>query len=284
MNPTITWQQTLSAADIAAIEEMLERVSDADGVSSLSEHTYLHILAGGGPGEQHAVVRLLDRIVGYACVDDGVGELLVDPSVRSQGIGKALLEQVLARGQRVWAHGHLPAAQSLARHASLVSVRQLCRYTRTMNDLPQRPLPAGFSIRTFTRADADAWLQLNAVAFADLPDQGGWSRADLEKRLEQPWFDPGGFLLAFDAQGLAGFHWTKVHHGSIGEVYVLGVAPRAQGSGLGSALTCAGLGYLKGCGLSEVMLYVDSSNASAVAMYTRLGFTRADCDVQYAIV
>ncbi len=282
MKPTITWQQNLSATDISAIDAMLYRVSDADGVSSLSEHTYLHILAGGGPDEQHAVVRLGSKIVGYAFVDDGVGELLIDPGVRGHGIGAGLLDEVLRRGDRIWAHGQLPAAQALATGAGLVPVRQLCRYTRALTDLPQRQIPAGFTVRSFTEADAEAWLELNAAAFVDLPDQGGWTRADLDKRLSQPWFDADGFLLSFDDQGLAGFHWTKVHHGSIGEVYVLGVAPRTQGTGLGSALTCAGLAYLKTRGLTDVMLYVDSSNKAAVAMYTRLGFTRADCDVQYA--
>ena len=284
MNPTITWLQTLSGAEIAAIDAMLNRVSDADGVSSLSEHTYLHILAGGGPGEQHAVVRIGERIVGYAFVDDGVGEFLIDPAARGQGLGRLLLQRVLARGARIWAHGQLPAAQALAAQAGMMPVRQLCRYTRALSDLPQRRIPEAFTVRAFTEADAQAWLELNAAAFVDLPDQGGWTRADLDKRLQQPWFDADGFLLAFDAEGLAGFHWTKVHHGSIGEVYVLGVAPRTQGSGLGSALTCAGLAYLKAQGLTDVMLYVDTSNSAAVAMYTRLGFSRADCDVQYAMI
>lgn len=282
MNPTITWLQTLTGAEIAQIDAMLNRVSDADGVSSLSEHTYLHILAGGGPGEQHALVRRGEHIVGYAFVDDGVGELLIDPAARGQGLGRLLLQQVLSRGARIWAHGQLPAAQALAAQAGMRPVRQLCRYTRALTDLPHRRVPEGFTVRAFTDDDAQAWLELNAAAFVDLPDQGGWTRADLDQRLSQPWFDADGFLLAFDAEGLAGFHWTKVHHGSVGEVYVLGVAPRTQGSGLGSALTCAGLAYLKGQGLTDVMLYVDTSNAAAVAMYTRLGFSRADCDVQYA--
>lgn len=282
MKPTITWLQTLTGAEIAAIDTMLNRVSQTDGVSSLSEHTYLHILAGGGPGEQHAVVRLGEDIVGYAFVDDGVGELLVDPGVRGRGIGAALLQQVLARGTRIWAHGQLPAARVLATNAGLVPVRQLCRYTRALTDLPQRPIPDGVTVRSFTDADAPAWLALNSQAFVDLPDQGSWTRADLDQRLRQPWFDADGFLLAFDSEGLAGFHWTKVHHGSIGEVYVLGVAPRSQGSGLGASLTCAGLAYLTARGLSEVILYVDTSNVAAVAMYTRLGFACADCDVQYA--
>ncbi len=81
---------------------------------------------------------------------------------------------------------------------------------------------------------------------------------------------------------MLGFHWTKVHgarsfdpvdtvddhghdHDPIGEVYVLGVDPAAQGLGLGAALTLAGLRYLRGRGLDQVMLYVEETNRPAIA-------------------
>ncbi len=97
------------------------------------------------------------------------------------------------------------------------------------------------------------------------------------------------------AAELLGFHWTKVHgsqrsdhrpddgaehdHDPIGEVYVLGVDPDARGLGLGEALTEAGLLYLRGRGLDQVMLYVDESNPRAVDLYHRLGFVRWTTDV-----
>ncbi len=283
MTLTLSWQQTLTPAEIADVDAMLDRVRDADGVSSLSEHTYLHLLAGGGSGEQHALVRSQGRIVGYAFLAESSAEFLVDPAHRARGIGRRLLDDLLSKDAdtQIWAHGQLPAATALAASAGLTPVRTLCRYTRGLGDLPQREIPGQFTIRTYTDADAADWLRLNAEAFVDLPDQGSWTLDDLTKRTHQPWFDPQGFLLAFDEQGLAGFHWTKVHHGSIGEVYVLAVAPRTQGTGLGMGLTCEGLRYLQSRGLTEVMLYVDTSNTPAVAMYTRLGFACADCDVQY---
>lgn len=286
MTTAITWQETLDPAEIRDVDAMLNRVSDADGVSSLSEHTYLHILAGGGRGEQHVLLRQDGRIAGYGFLDGEAGELLIDPAHRGKGLGRELLKAMLDRdpGTRIWAHGQLPGATALATHAGLVPVRQLCRYCRPLKDVPDRPVPDGYEVRPFTEADAQAWLELNAEAFVDLPDQGSWTRADLDKRLAQPWFDPEGFLLAFDDQGLAGFHWTKVHHGSIGEVYVLAVARRTRGTGLGMGLTCEGLRYLQSQGLDEVMLYVDTSNTAAVSMYRRLGFGCADCDVQYAQV
>src|SRR6185437_13617964 len=100
------------------------------------------------------------------------------------------------------------------------------------------PLPAGVRLRTFRPgADDEAWLALNAAAFADHPEQGSWTLQDLHARMAESWFDPQGFLLAETEDGeLAGFHWTKIHggdghghqhsgdhgHEPIGEVYVVG--------------------------------------------------------------
>jgi mycothiol synthase len=51
-----------------------------------------------------------------------------------------------------------------------------------------------------------------------------------------------------------------------------------QGSGLGTLLTLTGLHHLADRGLDEVILYVESDNAAAVAVYSKLGFTHADAD------
>ena len=153
--------------------------------------------------------------------------------------------------------------------------------------LPEPRLPEGITLRSFVPGrDEDEWLAVNAAAFASHPEQGGWTRAELEHREAQPWFDPAGFFLAVRAGRLAGFHWTKIHEpaggaGRTGEVYVVGVHPAEQGTGLGRALTLAGLHYLRDREIPWVMLYVDGENTAAIRLYESLGFAQAATDVMY---
>jgi mycothiol synthase len=189
---------------------------------------------------------------------------------------------------RLWAHGDLPAAAALAAATGFERFRALWQLRRPLGEssseqpLAQPALPAGRTLRTFVPGqDEDEWLALNARAFAKHPEQGGWTRHDLELREREPWFEPAGFFIA-EADGLmAGFHWTKVQDPGLGEVYVVGVDPAEQGSGLGRALTLAGLHHLRDRGVPQAMLYVDEDNVPAIRMYQALGFARTRIDAMY---
>jgi mycothiol synthase len=156
-------------------------------------------------------------------------------------------------------------------------------------------LPTGFTARAFRPGrDEEAWLSTNAAAFAHHPEQGRLTRADLEERMAQPWFDPAGFILVSEASApddVAAFHWTKVDPeqrsttdpaATAGEVYVVGVHPAYQGRGLGRPLTALGLAHLARLRLPEVVLYVDGDNQAAMRTYTGLGFRSIMVDVMYS--
>ena len=132
--------------------------------------------------------------------------------------------------------------------------------------------------------DDDAWVEVNNRAFAWHPDQSGWTVEDLRQRQREPWFRPEGFLLhespdlAASPSGtrIDGFCWTKIHaeeEPPVGEIYVIAVDPASHRRGLGRALVVAGLEWLAGEHLDVAMLYVESDNAHAVALYRDLGFT-----------
>lgn len=228
----------------------------------------------------------------------GVVELAVDPAHRGAGLGAALAEaaadavreRVEERLTSAWAHGALPGALALARRHGLEPVRELRRMRLDpagLGALPPTRLPEGVTLRGFVPGrDEDAWLALNAAAFADHPEQGSLTRADLDAREAEDWFEAAGLLLAEDAEGTpVGYHWTKVTPAeagapSEGEVYAVGISPAAQGRGLGRALTLAGLHHMAGRGVDAVDLYVDADNVPAVRLYESLGFALAAADVQ----
>jgi mycothiol synthase len=147
--------------------------------------------------------------------------------------------------------------------------------------------PAKIEVRTFEPGrDEQAWLDVNNRAFANHAEQGGWIEETLHRRMEEPWFDPTLFFLAFDGKGLAGFNWLKVHdaHGRdprLGEIFVIGVDPRMQGSGLGRALAVHGLGAVHDRGVETGSLFVAAENGGALGLYRSLGFETHRIDRAY---
>jgi mycothiol synthase len=290
--PRIT-SDGLTAAQADEVLALVEAARLADGVAPLSEHGMLRLRYDGSDGGRDFIVMTGGEIAGYAYLDppsgegEVTGELMIHPGHRRQGLGRALTSELAdaADGHvlRLWAHGDLPAAAALARTAGFERFRALWQMRRSLGEPLDAPaLPAGRALRTFVPGqDEDEWLKLNGRAFAKHPEQGGWTRHDLDLREREPWFDPAGFFIAERDGRMTGFHWTKVHNPTLGEVYVVGVDPDEQGSGLGRALTLAGLRHLRDLGVDRAMLYVDEDNVPAIRMYERLGFTRATVDAMY---
>jgi mycothiol synthase len=263
--------QVIAIADEAAA---------ADGADPLDEAARMALADG--------TARVLVEDDAFALVHDGDLSLVVRPSARGRGLGSALLARASSSygtGVTAWSHGNHPAAARLAASHGWERVRDLWVMRRPASTpLPALEVPDGVTVRSYRDSDAADVVAVNAAAFAHHPEQGSMDLANLHRRMAEPWFDPAGLLVAEDASGMLGFHWTKQHDARLGEVYVVGVAPGAQGRGLGKVLTLAGLHHLAGLGVEEVLLYVEADNAPAVAVYSRLGFVHAPADthVQYA--
>ncbi|MBY4127777.1 mycothiol synthase [Rhodococcus fascians] len=273
------------------IHQILSRATEVDGTAPLSEQAVKAVDTGDDAARFVATDG--DRVVGYVGVVDGMAEAVVDPPYRDRGIGRRLVSGALDLGSetRIWAHGNLPAAQSVAARLELKVVRELLQIRRASAspDLPDVVVPEGITLRTYRGHQDDAeLLRVNNAAFSWHPEQGGWTDRDIASRRDEPWFDPAGLFLAFEegSDHLLGFHWTKVHAAdnndpAIGEVYVVGIDPQAQGRGLGRVLTLAGLHYLRSRELEQIMLYVEADNTAAVHTYTKLGFTNYHVDAAY---
>ncbi|MFF2552911.1 mycothiol synthase [Nocardia sp. NPDC058058] len=293
----ISYTDRLPLETAEQVRGVLERATAADGVAPVSEQAVLS-LGTDGPA-RHLVERWDDEVGGYANVVPAHGEhpamaeVAVDPRFRRQGLGASLVAGALESGgpgARVWAHGNLPAAQAVAQRLGLVVARELWQMRRDLanSELPELSIPEGLEVRTYAGPSDDAEiLRVNNAAFSWHPEQGGWTERDIAARRAESWFDPAGLFLAFDPaepDRILGFHWTKVHFDetpAIGEVYVVGVDPKAQGRGLGRLLTLAGLRHLRERGLGAVLLYTEADNTAAVNTYTKLGFTPAHIDVAY---
>ncbi|NYG54674.1 mycothiol synthase [Nocardioides perillae] len=284
----------LPADVLAHVEEVSRAAEAADGAAPLDEATWLALRH-----RPAADIGWWRADEAFALLVDDELSVVVAPAARRRGLGSTLLAEVaeVTEGERLtaWSHGDHPGAAVLADRFGFARVRELWVMRRDASvPLPEVVVPDGVAISGFdenAERDAADVLAVNAAAFAHHPEQGALDADGLAVRRHEPWWDPAGLLLARDtATGeLLGFHWTKVHpvgdDGVLrGEVYVVGIAPAAQGRGLGGVLTLAGLHHLHGRGLGEVLLYVESDNAPAVAVYSRLGFAHAAADthVQYA--
>jgi mycothiol synthase len=283
------WRRTLSTAEQDAVRTLLADAERIDGVAPVGEQ----VLRGlSGDRAEHLLIH--DEggaVVGYLnLATDGTAELAVHPRARCRGVGTALVTAACDLGPttlRFWAHGTLPAAKALAAKGNLRPVRELIQMRRPLSDFPDVTVPQGISIRTWAGAADDAeLLRVNNAAFSWHPEQGGWTGKDISDRYAEPWFDPKGLLLAVDDStgAVCGFHWTKVHDDRLGEVYVLGVDPSAQGRGLGRTLTVSGLHHLaeRLGDDATVMLYVEADNVAAITTYESLGFRRSTTDTGYA--
>jgi mycothiol synthase len=274
------------------VGDLLAAVERARGVPPLGEQKLLQLRAGAR-GATAILARDGARVVGYGHLRwnprGEVPRATVEVAAPDPDLGGRLLdvarEQVAAAGGGtlyVWEHHVDDPTGTVAARAGFRVQRRLAIMVRSLDaPVPDPAPPAGVAVRGFRPGvDDAAFLAVNDRAFAGHPEQGGLTPDDLAERTGAGWFDPAGLLLAWRGDELLGFHWTKVE-GDVGEVYVLGIDPSAQGLGLGRALLRAGLAHLAARGCREVVLYVDAANPGALGLYTAEGFTTRSLEVCY---
>jgi mycothiol synthase len=298
----------LSDTQQSLVLDLINRTTHHDGTPPIAEHILLHLRYGGDKADSHLLFEKDNQVIGYAHLDqtDLVAgpsvELVVDPSYRAAGVGKALLSEatkICGKTLRLWVHGEAEVAHSLAASFNFEKIRTVLQMSKSLTDIqPQPIIDKEIIIRSFLPGiDSDDWLELNNKVFKDHPEQGGWQLSDLNHRLSEEWFDEKGFFIVEKNKQVIASTWTKVHgehshdhdgeashaHPAIGEIYITAVDPDYTGLGIGKALTITALNFLKYQGLKDVMLYVDFDNKAALNLYDSLGFKLSSKDILYRL-
>ena len=269
--------------DRLELEDLLRRCESADGRPPLSEFKALRVPVANAV--RSIVAQRRDGAICALAVaawhpaeigEEGgywAAEIAIDPGQRSVEAYDALLvglERELESPPSFWAFDAMQAAAAAAHGMS--RVRRIVEMNRKL-PAPPYPLPEGIAVRPFViGADEADWLELNQRVFGNHPEAGSIDASDLALRMSQPWFDPDGFLILVVEDDLAGYCWTKRHSASVGEIYMIGLAPEYRGRRLARPLTAAGLEYLAATGATESILYAEAANAPAIRLYESMGF------------
>ena len=143
-------------------------------------------------------------------------------------------------------HGNLAPARATAAALGLVVVRELMQMRRPLTGLPAVTVSDGCaSGRTPVRPTTPSCCGSTTPHSHGIPT-GRVDRSRHRRTPRRAVVRPRWLFMAVDEHSdkLLGFHWTKVHSADLGEVYIVGVDPAAQGLGLGATLTVAGLHHL----------------------------------------
>jgi mycothiol synthase len=187
-----------------------------------------------------------------------------------------------------WARAHDPWVEHLASGLGFSEHRRLHQMRLPLTpDVANEFRNSAASTRAFRfNADEDAWLAVNNSAFASHEEQGGWSREQLARRLNAPWFEAEDVRLHPIDGKVNAFCWTKRHAASLhepdlGEIYAIAVNPSQAGKGLGKQMVMAGFSHLADTGITIGMLYVDADNSAAMALYESIGMEVHHTDRAY---
>lgn len=257
------------------------------------------------PATDILVVERDGAIVGYARVEwrdqvDGTrgftSVCLLRPEDRGLGIGGAMLGWAEARiaavaarlpsdrpsKMRTWTwDADEGAAALLSRHGWTKVGRGYEMVRRTLDAIPDVPLPAGFEIRDVAgeAAERRVW-EAAAEAFRDERDEREWTEADWRNVRADPNRDPSLWAIAFEGDEVAGGVQGRIdsdenaHHGTL-QGYVDGVWTRApyRRRGLARALLARVLVLFRDRGMTSAFLGVDGLNPNqAMNLYESLGF------------
>lgn len=271
-----------SPEDAAAVAALLRAREERD--LGAPEITAADVRAEWGAadlGEAARVVADADgKLIGYAFASDRHVQVAVHPEAEGRGIGTELRQAVeataRARGTRV-VRQFVPTANTAARILLLDGGWwPVHHYSRMQIALDLAPTPPDVLTRPFDpERDTEEVWHLIQGAYADteghLPQSlEGWRATGMD----QPGWDPSLWILAHDAQGIAG---AALGHREqrTGVVSALAVAHRARRRGHGRNLLLVLLGAFREARLRTAEAAVHGPTAAAARVFESVGMVPA---------
>jgi mycothiol synthase len=298
------------AEDLAEFVRIGNAANEVDGIDERSSEAGLGNWlftdrANYHPSEDIVVALVDGAVAGYGWVDwvqttNGNREYRtrgqVDPALRRQGVGSAILAHNetrlleiaaghpddLPRVFGAWATDRRLGAVALLTGAGYRPVRYFFDMVRpTLDGIEQPPLPGGMELRGVS--DEDGYRRLFAAdTEAFLDHWGGFdaSEATFQQWLREPNFDPSLFVIAWDGDEIAGAVINPIdkeenealdrRRGLLDSVFVRRPWRRR---GLAGALVGRSLALLRERGMTSAWLGVDADNPTgALGVYERAGF------------
>jgi mycothiol synthase len=280
--------RSVRPADLAALAVEAERARLAGefAASSDPEGTYFLDSFRYTPTPVAAAFADDGSVVGFVSPEFKL--ISVRPDARRRGVGRSLADAAVEiereRGRPNVLMGTLPGdavgeaflrATGFGPHSTVWDLALPAAALVSAPDWPAGLAPLPFSRQLHLRA----WAELHNAAFADHPTPMVIDVASLETAPADPSVEDLDTILVVDAGTgeIIGFCSTFADRGQGGpgpgaEIWAIGVAPDRQGRGIGRQLLRWGVERLRGLGVEEVRLSVNSGNEGALGLYLGEGF------------
>jgi ribosomal protein S18 acetylase RimI-like enzyme len=211
-------------------------------------------------------------------VEDLTGSILAWALTRAQALAAGLGVQVSLSAATFADQAHL---ETLLHRAGFVlqdghNVYLTCALN---GDVPQPTVPEGYVIRTLA---GESELDKYAALYSFTP----MSASHRRELLHSPNYthlvvvNPKGEFVSFCECSIDWEEWSLDAHRA-GWVEYLGTQEDLQGRGLGRAVVCAGLQWLRLQGAQTAALITMETNVAAQSLYTSLGFALSERDYIY---
>lgn len=242
--------------------------------------------------EQNIALAISDNVpVGYAIVEPesnigrsviGIGSSLVGLATRND-----LLEWAMKRAKEEAPIAHLSTRDNESELEKLVEQfewKRVRKYLKLATSGALKPAPAvipsGFTLRTMLGLDEVPELtNLQNESFAQHFGYSPNTEDEIRARLVAADSNINDVVMIHDSNDrLVAYCWTQTHDRAgvrVGRIGMTGVLPDARNQGLGRAIAEAGYNHLLEKNIEVAELDVDSVNASAIKVYSSIGFNPA---------